>query len=409
MAISLPNWSGAISLANNAVITLLAVALAAEPLFAKKKAPAPAAAPQTAPVTTAPPAKAAAEPAKTTDAATAPGAPAATTPAASNQTVNHDALLLRIREALKFGNSQQVRDALNTLTRLNTAEQKSLLPELKKTCTSPDPLVLRKMAEFIGGAPFNDLDEELTRFLGDKNNDQLYFSTVGALAKKKPASALPAIIKEIKEQDFSKPGNRLPDAVHLLTIYKDSSLQPFLMEKLNAADTYADYRSGILKYLGETKPWSETTKSQVLKLYKDEAEPLTVRGSAAYALGKAEISEAKPILKETLTKIEALKSSDEKKRYTRFRMQIIASLILLKDNEVREILYAMARDDDELVRVRAIHQIGQLKIAESRELLEYKSKFDPSMKVQKEAKKALALLDGDKSAPASTPDTEKEK
>ena len=117
MAISLPNWSGAISLANNAVITLLAVALAAEPLFAKKKAPAPAAAPQTAPVTTAPPAKAAAEPAKTTDAATAPGAPAATTPAASNQTVNHDALLLRIREALKFGNSQQVRDALSAMPR----------------------------------------------------------------------------------------------------------------------------------------------------------------------------------------------------------------------------------------------------------------------------------------------------
>ncbi len=302
-----------------------------------------------------------------------------------------------------------MRDALNTLTRLTPAEQKSLLPELKKTCQSPDPLVLRKMAEFIGNAPFGDLDEELTRFLGDKNNEQLFFSTVGALAKKKPTSALPAIIKEIKEQDFSKPGNRLPDAVHLLIIYKDSSLQPFLMEKLNAADTYADYRSGILKYLGETKPWSESTKAQVLKLYKDEAEPLTVRGSAAYALGKAEIAEAKPILKESLTKIEALKSSDEKKRYTRFRMQIIASLILLKDNEVRDILYAMARDDDELVRVRAIHQIGQLKIAESRELLEYKAKFDPSMKVQKEAKKALALLDGDKTPQPTTPEPEKEK
>jgi len=379
----------------------LLVAIAAQPIAAKKKVPAaPAAANTPVPTQAAPAAKSNPETAKPAE--SAPSAPPANPPA-----VNHDALLLRIREALKFGNSQQVRDALNTLTRLNTAEQKSLLPELKKTCSSPDPLVLRKMAEFIGGAPFNDLDEELTRFLGDKNNEQLFFSTVGALAKKKPASALPAIIKEIKEQDFSKPGNRLPDAVHLLTIYKDSSLQPFLMEKLNAADTYADYRSGILKYLGETKPWSETTKAQVLKLYKDEAEPLTVRGSAAYALGKAEIGEAKPILKETLTKIEALKSSDEKKRYTRFRMQIIASLILLKDNEVREILYAMARDDDELVRVRAIHQIGQLKIPEARELLEYKSKFDPSMKVQKEAKKAISMLDGDKGAPAATPETEK--
>jgi HEAT repeat protein len=135
---------------------------------------------------------------------------------------------------------------------------------------------------------------------------------------------------------------------------------------------------------------------------------LTVRGSAAYALGKAEVAEAKPILKESLSKIEALKSSDEKKRYTRFRMQIIGSLILLKDNDVREILYAMTRDDDELVRVRAVHQISQLKISEARELLEYKSKFDPSVKVQKEAKKALAILDG-LNTPANTADPEKEK
>jgi HEAT repeat protein len=80
-------------------------------------------------------------------------------------------------------------------------------------------------------------------------------------------------------------------------------------------------------------------------------------------------------------------------------MQIIASLILLKDEEVREILYAMARDDDEQVRLRAVHQIGQLKIEDARQLLTYKSKYDPSARVQKEAKKALSLLDGQKVAP----------
>ena len=320
----------------------------------------------------------------------------ANSPAKTEPPKTHPELLGRIREALKFGNSQQVRDALNTLGKLSEGEQKSLLPELKKTCQSADPLVLRKMAEFIGHAPFKDLDDELARFLGDKNNDQLFFSTVGALAKKKPAAALPVLIQEIKEQDFSKPGNRIPDAVHLLHIYKDSSLQPFLLEKLQAADTYADYRSGILKYLAETTPWPENLKAQVLKLFQDEAEPLTVRGSAAYALGKAQISEAKPKLKEALTKIEAMKSSDEKKRYTRFRMQVISGLILLKDNEVKEILFAMARDDDEIIRVRAVHQIGLLKIPDARELLEYKAKFDPSVKVQKEAKKAIHLLEDKK-------------
>ncbi|MFZ5629932.1 MAG: HEAT repeat domain-containing protein [Spirochaetota bacterium] len=308
-------------------------------------------------------------------------------------------LLARIRDALKFGNSQQVRDALNTLGRLTADEQKTLLPELKQTCKSQDGLVLRKMAEFIGNAPFNDLDDQLAQFLTDKTHEQLFFATVGAIAKKKPSSALPVLTKEIREQDFSKPGNRIPDAVHLLTIYKDNSLQAFLVEKLQAADTYADYRSGILKYLGEATPWSPQLKDRVLKLFQDEAEPLTVRGSSAYALGKAQITEAKPVLKDALTKIENMKSVDEKKRYTRFRMQVIASLILLKDDDVREILYAMARDDDEQVRLRAVHQIGQLKIEDARQLLTYKSKFDPSARVQKEAKKALSLLDGQKVVP----------
>lgn len=356
-----------------------------------------------APAKPAAPPAAVAQPASTTKPAATPAAnDKAGKPVASKDDkapkggMEHPDLVNRIRDVLKYGNSQQVRDALNTLGRLNETEQRSLLPELKKTCSSTDPLVLRKIAEFIGNAPFHDLDDELAKFLSDKNNEQLFFATVGALAKKKPSSALPMITKEIREQDFSKPGNRIPDAVHLLIIYKDHSLQPFLLEKLQAADTYADYRSGILKYLGEATPWPENVKSQVMKLFQDEVEPLTVRGSAAYALGKAQVMDAKPKLKEALQKIDAMKSNDEKKRYTRFRMQVISSLILLKDNEVKEILFSMARDDDEIVRARAVHQISQLKIPDARELLEYKAKFDPSVKVQREAKKGLSLLDGKK-------------
>ena len=373
------------------VVTGLA-AQAPAPANAAEKAKTPPA-PLTAPATKATPPDNK-TPATESGANTAPAANAEAKPKPASPE-----LIARIRDALKFGNSQQVRDALNTLGRLTADEQKTLLPELKQTCKSQDGLVLRKMAEFIGNAPFNDLDDELAQFLTDKTHEQLFFATVGAIAKKKPASALPVLTKEIREQDFSKPGNRIPDAVRLLTIYKDNSLQNFLVEKLHAADTYADYRSGILKYLGEATPWSPQLRDRVLKLFQDEAEPLTVRGSSAYALGKAQIAEAKPVLKEALAKIENMKSVDEKKRYTRFRMQVIASLILLKDNDVREILYAMARDDDEQVRLRAVHQIGQLKIEDARQLLTYKSKFDPSARVQKEAKKALSLLDGQKVVP----------
>ncbi|MCX7631996.1 MAG: HEAT repeat domain-containing protein [Turneriella sp.] len=307
-------------------------------------------------------------------------------------------LLARIRDTLRFGNSLQVRDALNTLGRLSAEEQKGLLPELKQLLKSQDSQVLRKLAEYIGNAPFADLDEELPKLLQNKTHDPLFFAAVSAIAKKKPASALSVLQQEIREQDFSKAGNRIPDLLHLLALYKDSSLQPFLTEKLRSADTYSDYRGGILRYLGEITPWSQEMQDLVLKIFQDESEPLTVRGAAAQALGKARIDGAKPVLKEALNKIENLKNLDEKKRYTRFRMQVIAGLILLQDGEVQDILFNMARDDDEQVRARAIYQIGQLKLASARELLEYKAKYDPSVRVQKEAKKALAALDGTKPA-----------
>jgi hypothetical protein len=392
---SSPNWSSAI---RNLSLGALFLVISGAAANANEKAKAPTV-----------PAAAPAKPAAPTENKTTQAEPkAASAPDARAEAKAKPAsseLVTRIRDTLKYGNSQQVRDALNSLSRMPADEQKTLLPELRLTCKSQDGLVLRKMAEFIGNAPFNDLDDELAQFLRNKTHEPLFFATVGAIAKKKPASALPVLLQEIREQDFAKPGNRIPDVLHLITVYKDNSLQSFLVEKLEAADTYADYRSAILRYLGEATPWSPQLKDRVLKLVQDEAESLTVRGSAAYALGKAQVAEAKPVLKEALAKIENLKSLDEKKRYTRFRMQIIASLILLQDDEVRQILYAMARDDDEQVRLRAVHQIGQLKLQDARELLLFKSKFDPSARVQKAAKKALSMLDGEKVLPE---DSEKE-
>ncbi len=316
-------------------------------------------------------------------------------------------LVERIRAALKFGNSQQVRDALHTLSKLSEAEQHSLLPELKATCNSQDGLVLRKMAEFIGSVKFTELDFALGDFLLNKTYDPVFFTAVAAIAKKKPAAALPIIIKEIREQDFAKPGNRVQDLMHLLALYKDKSLQAFLVEKLHTADTYTDYRSAILKYMGESAPWSAEEQTQILKLFSDEAESLTVRGAAAYALGKAQVGEARQALKAMLAKIDAMTDMDEKKKNNRFRLQLIYALILLKDNDVKEILFSMARDDDEIIRARAVHQLGKLEVKEARELLLYKSKYDPSLRVQKEAKKALTILDGAKneSEPESVHDT----
>ncbi|MFO1470022.1 MAG: hypothetical protein U1F27_03140 [Turneriella sp.] len=102
--------------------------------------------------------------------------------------------------------------------------------------------------------------------------------------------------------------------------------------------------------------------------------------------------DAKPKLKEALQKIEAMKSGGEKKRYTRFRMQVISSLILLKDNEVKKFCSRWRATTMKLCACARYTRSASSRYL-TRELLEYKSKFDPSAKVQREAK-GLSLLDG---------------
>jgi HEAT repeat protein len=75
-------------------------------------------------------------------------------------------------------------------------------------------------------------------------------------------------------------------------------------------------------------------------------------------------------------------------------MHLLTTLIKLGDESVHPLLTAAAMDDNEGMRLRAVMQIGDLKLASQRELILYKSERDPNARVRKEAKKALEKLDG---------------
>jgi HEAT repeat protein len=291
----------------------------------------------------------------------------------------------RILLVLKYGTSMQVRDTIPKILKLEESEQKVFIPQLRELSNSRDVLLRRKLAEMIGKLKWNDLDLLLASLL-QAPEDEVFYAVVIALQKKKIPEALPIIQSEIKSADFTKASNRVPDLLRLYATYQDSSLCEFLYEILKQEDTYQEFQFGILKYFAKVKPVYQPSIDYALEKFKDDEEDLKVRAMAVYILGQQKVSSAAADLRGALDKIDEIADIDERRKYSQLRVNLIRSLTELEDEKVIEILIEMSRDDDELVRLKAVEQLAELNLEKYRELIEYKAKYDPSLKVQEKAK-----------------------
>lgn len=313
-------------------------------------------------------------------------------PAKTAEDKKHEARLKRLKQVLLYGSSRQVREALSRMHRLSDEEQRRFVPELKKLSTNPDALIRRKIAELIGRVSWDDLNPELTHLI-QADSDPVFFAAVMALRKKKVEEALKFVHKQIKEADYSKPGNRLPDMIELLAQYKDKTVADFLFEKMKDDTVYYEFRTRIMSYMADAGVKKPEVIEYLKKTALDSSESVTLRAYAVYALGILDVREVRDDLKKELERIDAIADLDEKRRYARLRLQLIAALTRMDDPEVMQVLYQLARDDDEIVRLRAVRQLGELQKEEARELLEFKAEYDTSIEVQSAAKKALEKLD----------------
>ncbi len=308
----------------------------------------------------------------------------------------------RMRQVLRFGNSQQVREILLRVPKLTEDEQRDLLPELKALTKSKDAMIQRRLIEAIGMAAFSDLDDHLSEAL-DHPNDDVFFAACGAIEKKKPQTARDKVAEKLRQSDFSTPNNKTPDLVRAMSAYRDEQMSQFLLDKLKDPSTTPDFKNQILRYFSVVKIENSALHEYIAELIKDEGAGISVRSYAVYAAGELKIFALKDELTALLEKIDGITDPDEKKKYSRLRLQVITSLLKLEAENVEQILFDMARDDDETVRLRAVRQLGQFNRPEILELLEFKAKFDTSLRVQREAKKALeALKAGTKNSETET-------
>ncbi len=299
----------------------------------------------------------------------------------------------RIRMVLKFGNSEQVRDTVNRLKRLKEDEQKKVMPDLKKLLKQKDPLVKAAVARFVGQTKLNDLDESILPLL-ESDLPDIVGPTLAAIERKKIKKAAPLLIKKVKAADYTKASRFTAEYINTLGEFKEQKVADFIFTKVKDDTVLGRYKGPMLIYFGKAGVKKPAITKYLVDMVKNKDADMKLRPYAVNAIGHLKLSSASTDLKKTLEEIDKITDIDEKKRNAKLRLQLITALVRLKSPGVIEVLMNMAKDDDSTVRISAIRQLGRLKSNEAKELLEFKSKYDPNPKVQKAAKKALKQIGG---------------
>lgn len=212
-----------------------------------------------------------------------------------------------------------------------------------------------------------------------------------ASKKLKLESASPILFEILKTQDFTKNSNLtvgLLDALGEFPPREETS--SFLLARLNEGFNDPEIRAQIALFFGKAK--DKKAESVLVEIYKDVKEPITLRSFSVSALGKMKSVSSMPVIKEELEKIRNIKSKNEIKDFQPLKIHSITALVSMGDKEILEELYAYARDDDPVVRLRAIKHLTDTGDPAVLEILEYKAQRDPSEKVKKAAKTAIEKL-----------------
>jgi len=299
----------------------------------------------------------------------------------------------RIRLVFKYGNSSQIRDSFEKMNTLKEDEQKSLVPQIKELLKNHDPIIEKSVLQCIGDLKWNDLDDSVVKFL-DSSDEIVVTTAANIIRKKNIKSAAGALKEKILKADYTVHDNRLNDFIKAFAVFKDSSIRDFMFDLLKKPEVLKTYKGYILKYLSQLDGSSDDIRKYLMDIVGNEAEDMNIRANSVRALGNMDYSGGRELFRSILEKIDSLSDMDKKRESFPLRLELISALVKLKDENVKVLLVQMTRDDDELVRLRAIRRLAEFKSNEFIDLLEYKVKYDSSLKIQKEAKKALDIIRG---------------
>ncbi len=312
---------------------------------------------------------------------------------AERETEKREKALKKLKLDIRFAASEERRRSIKKVKKLKEGEREDFIPLLMELAEKDlDPLVRDSTIQALGDMNSRRAAPILEKSLEDDNPD-VRRSAVRAIRKIDAKQSAPALEKMVRKEDFSENNLILSSALLTLGNFRYRTIAPFLVEKAKEGRTNYEMRRAILLYLGNAR--STESYDYLLETATNENEDAALRAYAVNALGKIKNPEAAQPLHAILENLRTLKSKRERIRFNSLKLQLIVALIRLGDESVVPEILATARDDDPTVRLRAIRQLGNMKLEQARDLLEYKAEHDPSVRVRKAAQKSLRQIKGE--------------
>jgi HEAT repeat protein len=237
--------------------------------------------------------------------------------------------------------------------------------------------------------------------LGDSRME-VALAAIAALGDVKSERAGDPLAELVRKADFTTNDPTTTAAIRLLGRLKYRAVSEFLKTKADDQSTHGEVRLSIVLYFG--RAGAVDMNDFLVGLVQDEDLEVITRSYAVNSVGKLGQQSSIPALREQLEKIRTLANPRDRARFSPLKLQLLTALVRLGDDSVEKELLAAARDDDARVRVRAIGQIGEARMRDARDLLEYIVSHDPSAGARRAAEKALKQLDGAEDESEEDPD-----
>lgn len=298
-----------------------------------------------------------------------------------------------LSKVLKYGTSQERKQALFELLKFSKEHSKELHIQLAEMLKVEKDLGMKVvMLRTVSELGLSENKATIISLFEDPNED-VSKQAVSTAKKLKLTEAVSPLIEKLKKEDFAKNSNATTLYINALSDLpggKDAS--GFLETKFKEKFNHPDMRAQIALYFGAVG--NTNADSMLQEAAFDESQPITLRCYAINSLGKLKSVSAKPKLFELLDSLKKTAGKLDAKKAQSLKIYTIGALVVMGDKEIFQELNEFARDDDAMVRLRAIEHMGNMKDPAALELLEYKKDRDPSPKVQKAAKKAIDQIQG---------------
>ena len=295
-----------------------------------------------------------------------------------------------IEKTMDFGIQKDRRAALNFLpTVKDPGKKKDLQKKLIALLdTDTDISLLVKALNIISEVQAVEATPAIKKHLSNDSED-VRVAAVYAIKDIKAVELKADLIEKLKAQDFAKESNFSEALLQTLADFKAIELQDFVIEKIKDNKTAKNLRLSMVLFLGRSGAIG--SKEYLEKTFSDPDEEMDIRAYCVNAVAKLGVKESLPAINKVVEEINAYPYV-KKREYNSLYIYCISALVRLGDQSAYPRLVESLKSDNATTRVRAIKLLKDLGDKRSIDILKYKTQYDPSMAVRKEAVAALKAM-----------------